>query len=154
MIASTLCYLEQEGSYLMLLRNRKKKDVNQGKWIGVGGKLEEGENPLACVRREVLEETGLTMGSVRFRGVITFRQDGQETEYMYLFTSGDFSGTLGECNEGELHWVMKKDVVELNLWEGDRVFLKLLEEDAPFFFLTLIYSGDALVDTCLEYPQL
>ena len=145
MIQSTLCYLERDGAYLMLLRNRKQHDPNKNKWIGVGGKLEEGESPDECLIREVREETGYTLTGFRYRGLITFRQDAGETEYMHLFTSDAFTGTETACNEGELHWVEKDCVDGLNLWEGDRVFLRLLSEDAPFFFLTLLYHGDALV---------
>lgn len=143
---STLCYIEQDGKYLMLLRNKKKVDVNKGKWIGVGGKFEEGESPEDCVLREVMEETGLRLTSFRLRGIVTFVLDGWGTEYMHLFTADAFEGECIECNEGELRWIPKEEILSLNLWEGDRAFLKLLEEDAPFFSMKLSYQGDKLVD--------
>ncbi|MFR8664409.1 MAG: NUDIX hydrolase [Ruthenibacterium sp.] len=142
---TTLCYLEQGGCYLMLHRTKKKQDENAGKWVGVGGKLEPGESPDTCLVREVKEETGFTLHGWRFRGVVSFLSDIYEAEQMFLFTSEDFSGVLHECDEGELAWVEKEKVPGLPLWEGDRVFLRLLAQDAPPFLLTLRYEGQRLV---------
>lgn len=146
---TTLCYVEQDGKYLMLLRNKKKQDENAGKWIGVGGKFEEGESPQDCLLREVQEETGLHLTQYRFRGIVTFVSDRYETEYMHLFTAHGFEGELTACDEGELKWVEKDEVLSLPLWEGDREFLRLLREDAPFFSLKLVYQGDKLVSSTL-----
>ena len=147
---TALCYVEQDGKYLMLLRNKKKQDENAGKWIGVGGKFEEGESPQDCLLREVQEETGLRLTQYRFRGIVTFVSDQYETEYMHLFTAHGFEGELIPCDEGELKWVEKDEVLSLPLWEGDREFLRLLREDAPFFSLKLVYQGDKLVSSKLE----
>ena len=141
-----LCYIEKDGKYLMLHRVKKENDVNRDKWIGIGGKFEEGESPEECLLRETLEETGLTLSSFSFRGVVTFVSDEYETEYMFLYTSKDFSGELKDCDEGVLEWVDIKKVYDLALWEGDRIFLKLLENNAPFFTLKLRYSGDRLIE--------
>ena len=152
MLNSTLCYIEKDGSYLMLLRNRKKHDINGGKWIGVGGKFEEGESPVDCLVREVNEETGLTLTRWRMRGIVTFVSDVAETEYMHLFTADGFEGELAaDCDEGELRWIPKEQISSLNLWEGDRIFLELLYRDAPFFLLKLTYSGDLLTAQKLEH---
>ena len=151
---TTLCYIEKDGKYLMLHRTKKEQDENKGKWIGVGGHFEAMESPEDCVRREVLEETGLAIHRFCFRGIITFCLDGV-TEYMHLFTADDFSGTLRTCDEGDLAWVEKEKVLSLNLWEGDRIFLKLLQEDRPFFSLKLIYEKEKLVSAELDglpYP--
>ena len=130
----------------MLYRNKKKIDANGGKWIGVGGKFLEHESPEDCVIRETLEETGLTLISPKIRGIVTFVSDIYATEQMFLFTADRFGGELsGECDEGELRWIPKTQIQELNLWEGDRLFLKLLSEDAPFFLMKLEYRGDRLV---------
>ena len=145
MIMSTLCYIEQNEKYLMLLRNKKQKDVNKGKWIGVGGKLEPQETPEECVCREVKEETGLTVNRFRMRGILFFYSEGWEEECIFVFTSDRFSGELKECDEGELRWIDKDRIPELNLWEGDRLFLKNLLEDGPFFSMKLAYKGDSLV---------
>ena len=157
---TTLCYIERENAYLMLHRIKKKQDVNQDKWIGVGGHFEEGESPEECLLREVKEETGLTLTRWRFRGLITFcfheRQEKPmafkppHCEYMSLYTADDFEGELTECNEGTLEWVPKQNVKDLNLWEGDRIFFRLLEEDAPFFSLKLSYLGDELKEAVLD----
>ena len=147
---TTLCYLEQNGCYLMLHRVKKQQDENAGKWIGVGGKFEEGESPEECARREVREETGLALEEVRPRGIVTFVSDQWGTEYMHLFTSTRFSGTLYACDEGELAWVTVDRVPELNLWEGDRIFLDLLARNTPFFSLKLVYRGDALCEAILD----
>ncbi|MBO4325734.1 MAG: 8-oxo-dGTP diphosphatase [Clostridia bacterium] len=150
MVNSSLCYIEKDCSYLMLYRNKKKSDPNAGKWIGVGGKFLEGESPTDCVIREVREETGLELKSPRFRGLVTFTSDIYETEQMFLFTADSFKGTLsGDCDEGELRWVPKDRIAGLNLWEGDRQFLKLLADDAPFFLMKLEYEGDKLVRSTL-----
>ena len=138
---STLCYIERDGAYLMLHRTKKEHDINEGKWIGVGGHFEEGESPEECLLREVKEETGYTLTSFRFRGIITFIYKNV-VEYMHLFTADAFTGDPTPCDEGELKWIPKGDVLNLNLWEGDRVFLKLLQEDAPFFSLKLVYDSD------------
>ena len=151
---TTLCYLERDGCYLMLHRTKKEQDENAGKWVGVGGKFEPGESPDACLVREVREETGLALQSWNFHGVVSFLSDVYETEQMFLFTSEDFSGTLHECDEGELAWVEKKKVAGLPLWEGDRVFLRLLEQGAPPFLLTLRYEGEHLVQAVCNGKEL
>ena len=151
---TTLCYLEQGGCYLMLHRTKKERDENAGKWVGVGGKLEPGESPDACLVREVKEETGFTLHGWRFRGVVSFLSDIYEAEQMFLFTSKAFSGVLHECDEGELAWVEKKKVAGLPLWEGDRVFLRLLEQGAPPFLLTLRYEGEHLVQAVCNGKEL
>ena len=138
---STLCYIEKDGKYLMLHRTVKKKDVNKDKWIGVGGHFELGESPEECVCREVVEETGYRLTSYRFRGLVTFLSGDGVTEYRSLFTADGFEGEEIACDEGELEWVPIEKIGELNLWEGDKIFLRLLAEDAPFFSLKLVYDG-------------
>lgn len=146
MLQTTLCYMEKDGKYLMLHRVSKKNDVNKDKWIGVGGKFEWGESPEECLLREVREETGLTLLSYQFRGILTFRCDAMDPEYIFLYTSDEFEGTLTECDEGELVWVAKEDVFSLNLWEGDKLMFRLLEEREEPFSLKLTYRGDVLVE--------
>ena len=154
MFNTTLCYIEKDGAYLMLHRIKKKNDINHDKWVGIGGKLEEGESPFDCVRREVSEEVGLTLCSVEYRGVITFVSDIYGTEYMHLFHSFDFSGEMKEiCDEGVPKWVKITDIEKLPIWEGDKIFLKLLAENAPFFSLKLEYVGDRLVSHTLEFAK-
>lgn len=147
---TTHCYVETEDAYLMLHRVSKKNDVNKDKWIGVGGHFEKGESPEDCLLREVYEETGLTLTSWRFRGIVTFTQEGYGTEYMCMYTADGFTGTIRECDEGILQWVPKKDLLSLNLWEGDKIFIKLLLEEAHFFSLKLSYKGDELVEAVLN----
>ncbi len=147
---TTLCYLERDGKFLMMHRVRKEEDVNRGKWIGVGGHFVEGESPEECLLREVQEETGYTLTSWRFRGLVTFYQEGYGTEYMCLYTADGFTGTPKDCDEGVLSWVDKENIGELNLWEGDRIFLELLRQDAPFFSLKLVYRGDDLLEASLD----
>lgn len=147
---TTLCYIENNGCYLMLHRVKKENDQNHDKWIGVGGKFEDGESPEDCLLREVKEETGLTLTSYRMRGVVTFVLDGWGTEYMYLFTADAYSGELGTCDEGNLEWIPKEEVINLPIWEGDRIFLKLLNETENYFSLKLHYAGDELIETKLE----
>ena len=147
---SSLCYIEKNGAYLMLHRTKKEVDENAGKWIGIGGGFEEGESPDECAAREIFEETGLTVKSLSYRGIVTFVSDEWGTEYMHLFTCDSFEGTLSECDEGELEWIEKSKVFDLPLWEGDRVFLKLLDDGAPFFSLKLVYEGEKLVQTKLN----
>jgi 8-oxo-dGTP diphosphatase len=144
MLKSSLIYVENAGRYLMLHRVSKSNDPNKDKWIGVGGKLENGETPEACARREMTEETGLTPIDMAYRGVVMFRSDKWPDEEMHLFTCKEFSGELGPCDEGVLEWVNKTDVPRLPIWEGDRIFLRLLAEDAPFFRLNLWYRGETL----------
>lgn len=151
---TTLCYIEKDNQYLMMHRVKKDKDVNKDKWIGVGGHFEEGESPEECLLREVKEETGLTLTSYRFRGIITFIADGWETEYMCLYTADSFRGELTFCSEGTLEWVDKKAIFDLNLWEGDYVFFRLLEERDSFFSLKLTYKGDTLIQCCLDGKSL
>ena len=136
---TTLCYIDNGSSYLMLHRISKKNDINKDKWIGVGGHLEKNESPEECLLREVKEETGLSILSYKARGIITFISGQEICEYMVLFTSDEFQGNLISCDEGVLEWVNKNDLFKLNLWEGDKIFLKALLEDEPFFFLKLLF---------------
>ena len=151
---TTLCYIEKDDSYLMLHRIKKKQDVNEGKWIGVGGHFEENESPENCLLREVKEETGLTLTSWRFRGIVTFIAKGWPTEYMCLYTADGFEGTLRECDEGELAWIGKRKLAALQQWEGDRIFLRLMDEHVPFFSLKLVYAGDTLTEAVLNGKRL
>lgn len=154
MILTTLCYIEKDHKYLMLHRVKKEKDMNRDKWIGVGGKLEPGETPEECLLREVREETGLTLTSYLLRGIITFVSEEWGTEYMFLYTADGFSGRLSSCDEGELVWVDKNDIDKLNLWEGDRLFFRLLDEERRLFSLKLVYKGDTLVFSDVSFPAL
>lgn len=147
---TTLCYIEKDDSYLMLHRVKKENDENHDKWIGVGGKFEAGESPEECLLREVKEETGLALTKYSFRGLVTFVSDEWGTEYMHLFTADEYEGTLGECSEGELVWVKKSKIENLKIWEGDKIFLRLLQKNAGFFSLKLRYEGENLVETKLE----
>ncbi len=151
---TTLCYIEKEECYLMLHRVSKKNDVNKDKWIGVGGHFEEGESPEECLLREAEEETGLALKSWRFRGIVTFVAEGWPVEYMCLYTADEFEGELKACDEGTLEWVPKAELMHLNLWEGDKLFLRLLAEDAPFFSMKLVYRGDELVSASLDGKRL
>ena len=147
---TTLCYITRGNDVLLLHRTKKEKDINKDKWIGIGGKFEENESPDECLLREAKEETGLTLTNYRLRGIVTFLSDQAEGEYMYLFTADGFVGELTDCNEGELRWVSREFMNELPTWEGDRIFLDLLWQDAPFFLLKLSYTGDTLVEAVLN----
>ena len=147
---STLCYLLRGDEVLMLHRVKKERDINKDKWIGIGGKFEFEESPDECLLREAKEETGLTLTSWRCRGIVTFLNEGGEGEYMYLFTADGFQGEMIECDEGNLEWVSRDFLETLPMWEGDKIFLNLLWQDAPFFLLTLRYRGDKLMEAVLN----
>ena len=149
-VNTTLIYIECGGEYLMLHRTKKENDCNRDKWIGIGGKFEEGESPEECALRETKEETGLALTSYRYRGIVTFVSDKWESEYMHLFTADGFEGTLKDCDEGELAWIKKKDLLALPAWEGDKIFLHLLDENVPFFSLKLRYKGETLAEAKLN----
>ncbi|MBD5148049.1 MAG: 8-oxo-dGTP diphosphatase [Oscillibacter sp.] len=154
MLNTTLCYLERGEEYLMLHRVKKAHDLNHDKWIGIGGKCEEGESPEDCLLRECREETGLVLTDYRYRGLVTFVSDQAPTEYMHLFTASAWTGEPRECDEGELAWIEKSRLLSLPMWEGDRIFLRLLEEQSPFFSLKLQYEGDKLVLAVLNGKQI
>lgn len=150
MLNTTLCYISRGSEYLMLHRVKKQNDVNRDKWIGIGGKFEPDESPDECLLREAKEETGLTLTSWRYRGIVTFVNTKCESEYMHLFTADDYEGEIKQCDEGVLEWIDRKRLYDLTLWEGDRIFLKLLETDEPFFSLKLCYDGDELKSAVLN----
>ena len=149
---TTLVYLEKDGCYLMLHRDKKEHDTNQGKWLGVGGHLEAGETIYDCLKREVYEETGLTVHKYRYIGKIDFLYEGVEPERMYLFVVPEFSGEMIPCNEGTLAWIKKEDVPSLNVWEGDRLFLPLLNTNQRPIEMLLYYINDELVDVIGPSP--
>ena len=153
-VNSTLIYIERGGEYLMLHRTKKANDLNHDKWIGVGGKFERDESPEECMLRETLEETGLTLTRWRYRGIVTFVSDLYETEYMHLYTADQWTGAPKECDEGELAWIRKDTLLSLRLWEGDKIFLRLLDSDAPFFSLKLKYEGDTLLYAALDGKEI
>ena len=154
-VMTTLCYIEKENSYLMLHRVVKKNDVNKDKWIGVGGHFEEGESPEECLLREVKEETGLTLKTYYFRGLVTFKLTDSVTgntltEYMCLYTAAEYEGELSSCDEGVLEWVPKEKIQDLEIWEGDKIFFRLLNEGHPFFSLKLWYIDNELKEAVLD----
>ena len=152
---TSLCYIENDGNYLMLHRAKKENDLNHDKWIGIGGKFEDGESPEECNAREVLEETGLTLLNAKYRGIVTFVSDVWETEYMHLFTATKFQGNLIECDEGILEWIDKNTLYDLTLWQGDKLFLKLISQNnQPFFSLKLEYCGEKLIRAVLNGCEL
>ena len=153
-LQTTLCYLEKDGCYLMLHRVKKKNDANHDKWVGVGGKLEPGEDADACVHREVREETGLTLQAPAYRGIVDFFCDPWPAERMHLYTCTTFSGIITDCDEGTLEWIPKDEVNQLPIWQGDKLFFKLLNENAPFFHLELYYRGDTLVRAVLDGQEI
>ncbi len=155
MLNTTLCYIRRGGEYLMLHRIKKKNDLNQDKWIGIGGKFEDKESPEDCLLREVQEETGLTLTSWQYRGLVTFVSDRWPTEYMHLFTADRWTGTLNDCDEGVLEWLPRNRLLELPHWAGDAIFLELIAQDnTPFFSLKLCYEGDRLVQAVLDGKKL
>lgn len=151
---TTLCYIQKDDHYLMLHRVTKDRDVNKDKWIGVGGHFEKGESPEECLLREVKEETGLTLTSYRFRGIVTFKLTdscgGTLTEYMCLYTADGFEGQLTSCDEGVLEWIERSKIDSLPIWEGDKIFFRLLRDEEPFFSLKLWYVGDTLKEAVLN----
>ena len=147
---TTLCYIERQGQYLMLHRVKKENDINKDKWIGIGGKFEDGESPEECALREIREETGLTVTGYRYRGIVTFVSDRWVTEYMHLFTARTDQAEFIDCDEGDLEWVDKDKVKDLPIWTGDKIILDLLNQDVPFFSLKLSYVGDTLVEAVLN----
>ena len=151
---STLCYIEQDGAYLLLHRIKKENDVNRDKWIGIGGHFEENESPEDCVLREAREETGLTLLSPRYCGIVTFVSDRWEGEYMHLFHANAFTGDVRDCDEGVLEGVPKEKVRSLPQWAGDRIFLDLMEHRVPFFSLKLRYEGETLLEAVLNGMRL
>ena len=152
---TTLCHIEKDRKYLMLHRIKKENDLNHDKWIGIGGKFEDKESPEQCNRREVLEETGLTLHTSKYCGIVTFVSDKWETEYMHIFTSSDFSGEIKECDEGVLEWIDKQEIYNLPLWEGDKIFLHLIEQpECPFLSLRLEYKGEKLISAVLNDKEL
>ncbi len=151
---TTLCHIEKDGKYLMLHRIKKENDLNRDKWVGIGGKFEDKESPEECNKRETFEETGLILNSAKYCGIVTFVSDIWETEYMHIFYSNDFSGEVKECDEGKLEWVKIADIYSLPIWEGDKIFLRLIEEKADFFSLKLEYQGDTLINAVLNGERL
>lgn len=147
---TSLCYLEKDGKYLMLHRIKKKNDVNLHKWIGLGGKFLEGESPEECAKREIFEESGLTVKRLKYHGIVTFDCPPYPTDYMHLFTATEFEGELKDCDEGSLEWVSKKELKNIPIWEGDYIFFDLIDNNAPFFSLKLSYRGDELVEVMLN----
>lgn len=150
----TLCYIEKENKILMLHRNKKKKDIHKGNWIGLGGKIEAGESPEECIVREVEEESGLKIVEPCLRGIMTFPLFGGEDWYVFLYTAKNFTGELITSPEGDLAWVDKEELLNLRMSQGDRIFLKWLEEDKRFFTAKFIYEGDQLVNHSIKaIPQ-
>lgn len=151
---TTLCHIEKDGKYLMLHRIKKENDLNQDKWVGIGGKFEDKESPEECNLREVYEETGLRILSYRYCGIVTFVSDKWETEYMHIFHSDSYEGEIKECDEGVLEWIDKQELLKLPIWEGDKIFLRLMDNNAPFFSLKLQYEGDTLIKAILDGKEM
>lgn len=150
MLNTTLCYIQKNEKYLMLHRIKKQNDINKDKWIGIGGKFEEGESPEECALREVKEETGLTLKSYEYRGIVTFVSDNNFTEFMHIFWSDDFEGEIIDCDEGKLEWIEKSKLNDFEHWKGDEIFLDLINKKVPFFSLKLVYESGILEKAVLN----
>ena len=151
---TTLCYIEKDEKYLMLHRIKKQNDINRDKWIGIGGKVEDGESPHDCIIREIKEETGISPTNIRYRGLITFVSNIYETEYMHLFSCNEFEGEIiSSCDEGNLEWIAINDLLDLPMWEGDKIFLSLLKKENRFFSLKLVYTEDTLTSYSLHINE-
>ncbi len=150
MLNTTLCYIQKNEKYLMLHRIKKQNDINKDKWIGIGGKFEEGESPEECALREVKEETGLTLKSYEYRGIVTFVSDNNFTEFMHIFWSDDFEGEIIDCDEGKLEWIEKSKLNDFEHWKGDEIFLDLINKKVPFFSLKLVYKSGILEKAVLN----
>lgn len=151
---TTVCYLEKDNKYLMLHRTKKKNDIHKNKWLGIGGKLEKNESPMNCVIREIKEETGLTAWNLDFKGIVSYINTKYDTEYMYVYTCKNFSGEItNNCIEGDLEWIPKDELFNLNIWEGDTIFLSLVKKNSPFFYLTMYYDGYTFKDYKLEFKD-
>ena len=151
---TTLCYIEKDGAYLMIHRVKKKDDMNRDKWIGIGGKFEDGESPYDCAVREIREESGVIPKQLKYRGIVTFFSNQYGTEYMHLFTASGYEGEINyECDEGRLEWVKKADVLSLPIWEGDKIFFELIDKDTDFFSLKLVYDGENLAEYTLNFAR-
>lgn len=150
MLNTTLCYIQKNENYLMLHRIKKQNDINKDKWIGIGGKFEEGESPEECALREVKEETGLTLKSYEYRGIVTFVSDNNFTEFMHIFWSDDFEGEIIDCDEGKLEWIEKSKLNDFEHWKGDEIFLDLINKKVPFFSLKLVYKSGILEKAVLN----
>lgn len=151
---TTLCYLEKGGCYLMMHRIKKQKDDSHDKWIGVGGKFEANESPEDCMKREVFEECGLKVTKWRYHGIVTFVSNVCQNDYMHLFSATEWDGEEHVCDEGILKWIPKSEIAKLQLWEGDRIFLRLMNMEIPFFSLKLVYNGNDLLQTVLNGEQI
>lgn len=151
---TTLCHIEKDGKYLMLHRIKKENDLNQDKWVGIGGKFEDKESPEECNLREVYEETGIGLLNYRYCGIVTFVSDKWETEYMHIFHSDSYEGEIKECDEGVLEWIDKQELLKLPIWEGDKIFLRLMDNNVPFFSLKLQYEGDTLIKAILDGKEM
>ncbi len=154
MLNTTLCYIQKDEKYLMLHRIKKQNDINKDKWIGIGGKFEEGESPEECALREVKEETGLSLKSYEYRGIVTFVSDDNFTEFMHIFWSNDFEGEIIDCDEGKLEWIEKSKLNDFEHWKGDEIFLDLIDKKVPFFSLKLVYKSGILLKAILNGKNL
>jgi len=133
----------------MLHRNKKENDINKNKWIGLGGKFEPGESPEQCLVREVKEEAGVILSEFKLRGIVTFNNiigDPKHLYYIFIYTASDYIGEIGACDEGELRWIDNDKILDLELWEGDRLFWNWLLNDDRFFSANFVYDGDKLVE--------
>ncbi len=153
MLLCTECYIQKESKTLMLYRNKKEKDINKNKWIGLGGKFEPGESPEECLVREIKEEAGVTLTGYRLRGMITFVTMDEESEpiYIFIYTADSYEGTIGSCDEGELQWIDTDKIEELELWEGDRLFWPWIKSEKGFFSAKFVYRGDKLIEHQVEF---
>jgi len=148
---ATLCYIQKDGKTLMLYRNKKENDYHEGKWNGLGGKFEQGESPEECAIREIKEESGLIVKSIKMKGFITFPMfDGKDDWYVFIFVIDKFEGGLIDSPEGQLEWIPNDKLKELNLWDGDQIFIPWIFED-KYFSAKFNYEKGKFLDYTVEF---